>query len=353
MKKIRLLLLGVFVFFVLLCPVYAEELNTLISVDKEASFQTEKFDYNGMVYHSTTGDKTTISFASVKNKTKSKNPVTISILLFDANEKNIGFIAYCSDRDYVNESKKGFKLNGEEAQSYSIDVTKRYFVEGKEPKNVSYVAVLDDNRYCHVGGYTNYAGLTMDEINEEHTPSTKNPIVDFVEKYLGDQVFMFYAIFILVVLTVLIIVGVILNTLHAKMYGKKTFLAFLPISNMYIAVKLAFGKIVAFIYLLFLFLAGGLYVAGITIILPIISGISGLSLLVDLFKLIFKKYEWFVIEPAMNTDDYPTTDNRFVNQPKREEKALDLSYENNHLSTKKDELEEEKKEEGSDLTNLY
>ena len=167
------------------------ELNKLIPVDSSASVKTDKFDYNGFVYHSNTDDKgnSTITFESIKNNKLTSTFVSINLLLFDSNQKNIGLVSYCTDKD-LDSNYSDFELAGNGSAPFSIKVVSKYFVEGKSTKDVKYVAVMDDNKYCHVGGYDKYKDLTIDEIANGVSNKDKNPnglqqlIIEIQEKNL-------------------------------------------------------------------------------------------------------------------------------------------------------------------------
>ena len=165
-KKIYYLLFIVISFFCVM-NVYAEDykLNTLIPVNTTASVETDKFDYKNFVYDTNVDAKgnATLKFEGIQNNTLSKTAVSINVLLFDENQKNIGFLTYCTDKD-VSSDNSGFKIRANQVVPFTINVTKRYFVEGKEPKDVRYIAVRDENRYCQIGGYSNYKDLTLEEI---------------------------------------------------------------------------------------------------------------------------------------------------------------------------------------------
>ena len=135
------------------------KLNQLIEKDEKATVVTDKFIYNNFKFDS----NGLIDFESIKNLTISKIPISINVLLFDSNKKNIGLVAYCTDKD-LSSYYSGFKLSKEEELPFSINVTSKYFVDGKSIKDVQYIAVMDENKYCHIGGYTNYKDLTIEEI---------------------------------------------------------------------------------------------------------------------------------------------------------------------------------------------
>ena len=156
-----------FISVIQIVNVQAEDykVNTLIPVNTVASVETDKFDYKNFTYNSTVDEKgnATIKFEAIQNNTLSKTAISINVLLFDENKKNIGFLTYCTDKD-VSSDNAGFKIRANQVVPFTITVTQRYFVDGKLPKDVRYIAVRDENRYCQIGGYSNYKGLTIEEI---------------------------------------------------------------------------------------------------------------------------------------------------------------------------------------------
>ena len=166
-KKIGYLFFIVVMFTVVIQNVYADDykVNTLIPVNTVASVETDKFDYKNFVYNSNVDSKgnATIKFEGIQNNTLSKTAISINVLLFDENKKNIGFLTYCTDKD-VSSNNAGFKIRANQVVPFTITVTNRYFVEGKLPKDVRFIAVRDENRYCQIGGYSNFKGKTIEEI---------------------------------------------------------------------------------------------------------------------------------------------------------------------------------------------
>lgn len=212
MKKIMLLLV------LLLAPimVYAEDYKekTLIPVDTVASVKTEKFDYNNFIYNSSFDSKgnSLITFESIKNNTITKKPVSINILLFGDDQKNIGFLTYCTNKD-LDSNYSDFELAGNSSAPFSISVVSKYFVDGKTSKDVKYISVLDDNKYCQVGGYDKYSGLTLDEIvNGVVTKKNDNDIHKYIVE-LQESGMMMYIIIGLVGLAVLVIFLMIIGNI--------------------------------------------------------------------------------------------------------------------------------------------
>lgn len=215
MKKLMLLL----VLLLLPVMVYAEdyEVKTLIPVDTKASIKTEKFDYNNFVYNSSIDEKgnSLITFESIKNNKVIKSFVSINILLFDNNQKNIGYVTYCSDKD-LDSKYADFEIPGKGSVPFSINVVSKYFVEGKSTSDVKYISVLDDNKYCQIGGYDKYKGLTLDEIvngvgNNKEESGISRFIIELQEKGLMSLI-----IIGLVGLAVLVMIIMIISTLIKK-----------------------------------------------------------------------------------------------------------------------------------------
>ncbi len=218
MKKI------IFLLVLLLLPfmVYAEEVKTLIPVDTKASVKTEKFDYNNFVYNSSIDAKgnSLITFESIKNNTVSRMPVSINILLFDSNQKNIGFVTYCTDRD-LSSNYSGYKLNGNSSVPFSINVVSKYFVNGKSTSDVKYISVLDENKYCQIGGYDRYKDLTIDEIvNGVGNKDEEKGITKFINS-LKENGLMPIIILVLVGIAVLVIIIMVISSILKKIKSNK------------------------------------------------------------------------------------------------------------------------------------
>ena len=367
MKKYFMILLTFLFFFLFVLPVEAEEyeLNKLIPVESTATVHTDKFDYTNFTVNTKPDEKGNgkITFASIRNNTKSKTAVSINILLFDENKKNVGYLTYCSDKDYSNEANRGIKLNGGEGKPYTIDITSKFFVEEKSVKDVFYFAVEDENPYCHVGGYDKYAGQTLEEIQGVHAPEGENPVFLFMERVLQNNALVVLIVSLTVSIVIYLIICSVLNNLHYKMYGKKTILCYLPIANEYLGVKMAFGKIIALVFLVFYLLAGALSAIGLGIIVLAVNGVWIIAFIVDIIKIITRNYDLFIVEPTMK--------NKYIDQPleapvvEKSEPTLDLSYDNKDLgnegigdlnissgSSPIEEKPEENKED-SDLTKLF
>ena len=339
MKKITfylIILIGLF------SPIFvsAQEYKTmqLIPVDSVATVKTDKFNYQDFLYNSKLDDKgnAMITFNSIVNNTVSKTPISINILLFGEDQKNIGIVTYCTNKDYGN-TYEGFKLNSNQAVPFSIKVTpKKYFVENKAPGDVKYIAVMDENKYCKIGGYSNYEGLTIDEIANGISSYTKNRsnLSKYVEEFL-ESGSTGIIILLLIILGGYIIYGMILNALYKKMYGRPTVLAYLPITNIYITIKLAFGKMVALIVMGIYLLSGVLVLLGLGIVVYLAIFLDSISFIVVIIKLITRKYDLFSFDPDITSSVVSNKKQKVeeIEKPKENviddsQKALDLSYDN-------------------------
>ena len=154
MNKIIKYMLVIFVFyFLIIIGVNAvEDQNKLYSISESSSTATDTFTYNSMSYvYDQNSDSSQFNFGSIVNNTDKSQYVSINILLFDKDKKNIGFATYCSEKDLDGEFSQ-FKIKGKESVPFNIKVSNKYFVEEKSSKDIAYYSVLDENKYCHIGG---------------------------------------------------------------------------------------------------------------------------------------------------------------------------------------------------------
>ena len=327
--------------------VNAEELNTLYPVDSVISIQTKNFSYSEMKFNSGVKDRNgypVISFGSITNNSKSTKPIPISIdiLMFDSSQKNIGFITYCSEKD-LDTDYSGAVIRQKESLPFNLSIVKKYFVKEKSYSDVAYFSVLDDNEYCKVGAYDKYEGLTYEEIKNGITKTEKSPADN-----INDLIFSlgagvgFIGVFIFILLFVYIIYGVILNALYKRMYAEKTVLAYLPFTNIYITIKLAFGSMIAKIYMILYLLSFGLVFLHLEILTAILSLVSGVAFIFVIIKLITGKYDLLYFEPSVNNTNNNVGSNEYNNYsnnvnnnvstdytPDTSNSVLDLSYSNN------------------------
>jgi len=307
MKKIiSYLLIGIFTFSFWNCvSATTYQTNTLIPVDSLATVETESFTYQNFIYYSSVNasKKSTLNFESIKNKSEQKLPVSINLLLFDENKKNIGYLTYCTDKDYDTNWAK-YELAKGASVPFSISVSKKYFAREADIYRVKYVAVQDENPYCKVGGYSKYDGLTIEQITSGGVSTEKKPkwSINEISTIFENTGLVTMIIAGIAAFVVCLVLGSVLNSLYKRMYAKATALAYLPVTNCYVSVKLAFGNIVALVYIVFLLISLGLCFAGFSI-LAIIAGIVGLvAFVIDIVKMITKKYDLFYFEPSINNN---------------------------------------------------
>lgn len=367
MKKIIKLLI-LFICFGVFFDVKAinYDVKTLIPINESANVKTDYFTYNGISYGGVdSSGHTLFNFSSITNNSGNKRAsyVSIDILLFDGDKKNIGFITYCSKSD-LDSNYTGYALKNGASTSYSVQVLKKYFIDGKSLSDIKYYSVLDDNRECRNGGYSKYAGLTIEEISKGTVSNGYKPsgFYSFGNVEIPDLssispkvIAIATSISVLITIGILIINGLILNSLHKKMFFEGTILAYLPVTNIYIMFKLAFGKILAFIFTLCFYFSFYLYFKGNVVLYYIFSFISLFAFLLDVIKLITKKYTLLYFEPKSgnansfnsvnkvteyndsNNSSYINRDKSLLNnnspslidEGSEGNKSVDLNYDNN------------------------
>ena len=309
MRKLLLLVL-----LFLAIPVHAKEyeLKTLIETQDVATVHTEKFDYVDFTYSSEgDGKNGVINFTSIHNRnTVTQTPISINVLLFDKDKKNIGYLTYCTDKDYST-SYSYYKLKGDQSIPFKITVSSKYFVEGYSAKDVSYIAVYDDNQFCQIGGYTKFAGQTIEQIRgEEKVKEEKgrfslpsfdyDKILSFFKNKVFKKILIGVGVFV-----VYLVFSSLLNTLYQRMSTRKNILSFIPIIHIFIAVKLVFGNIIAILYSVLLAASIAVFfLLKIKIPLYVMLILLGICILLIIIKLITKKYDLFYIEPKMDSSKY-------------------------------------------------
>ena len=316
MKKGYLLLL--LLLFCICIPVHAVHYDTyvLIPVDTPATVKTDAFTYNEFVYQSAPNEKgnCAVVFQSIQNLTQFKKPISINLLLFDGNRQNIGFLTYCTDKD-VSSDYNGYKLAGGEAAPFSINVTTRYFIEGKKPTDVMYVAVLDDNEYCQIGGYTKYQGLTIQEIYGGNVVSTSKQGYHFrdILQFFKDADTQVIIITAVIVFFIAIAYGLVVNAFHKKLFLKYSAWAYVPVINAYIAMKMIWGETVAAYFTGAHILSIILFFFNINFFIMVCLAVIGIVFLIIVFKLLTKRYETLYYDPRIaeqqfSNDTYSTSD---------------------------------------------
>lgn len=342
-KGLIIFLVGLFIFSI---SVQALEykVGKLIPVNELATVHTEKFDYIDFSYNSTVNEQGNgvLSFQKIRNNGISKTAVSMNILLFDKNKKNIGLISYCSDKD-VGE-KSGFKISGGGEVDYSLLVNSNYIVDGKSPEDVAFIAIYDDNRFCNVIDKDKYVSQSIEEIMGEEVvkPDKEN----FLTSFLKNDKLIITIVIVISVIVFLALFGLILNVLYPKMYAHASYLVFLPLVNFFICVRMAFGLIVAFVYLGLLLVAGVLYFFHIPIVLYIMGGFTLLAFIIDIIKIFTKKYNLFYLEPHMEDPTKKNNDKPII----QEQEPLDLNYTSEGLNA---EVEEDPIKVPDPLEDVY
>ena len=315
MKRFLKVLLFTFVFFyVANVNAQSYDVGTLIPVNNSATVETDTFTYNDINFNNyDNSGYRLISFQSITRKSSGNSPIPISInvLLFDSEEKNIGYVTYCSEKDYDGDYS-GYTIKSSQSSPFTIKLVKKYFVNKDDTlksqytfNDIAYYSVLDDNHFCKVGGYDKYKGLTLEQINSGELSNAKTKTVfnfsDIIPSISGGVLVI--VISLLIVFIALFIFGSILNALYKRMYAEKTALAYIPITNSYVCVKLAFGKIVSLIYIILFFVSIPLSFAGVGMIFSSLLGVfCSIAFIVVIIKLITKKYDLFYFEPSVKSN---------------------------------------------------
>ena len=289
--------------------VYAGDysIKELIPVEDEANVFSKTFNYTGVKFEADSSGRANgvLRFNSIVNNTSSKKTPSFNILLFDGTKKNIGFITYCGEKDYGSDNTM-FYIPGKDAKPFSINVTSRYFggnekdYEGivHEPGEILYYSFFSDNSYCQIGGYTKYIGLTLEEI----TGGEVNFDNEDIDKKLKLNELILYLPYFLIGLVALIGYGLLLNSLYKRMHARTSVLSYIPMTNLYIAVKLAFGKKVAWIfYILCIISLIIVYNTSSMTFACCLAGLVILATLIDIVK-VSGKYDLFVIGKKKNDD---------------------------------------------------
>lgn len=306
----RIIKLWILVVVVTFClPVFAASHTTgeLIPVNESATVDTDMFTYTDIAFVPKIEGKEygKFTFKNVTNKTTNKVPISIDILLFDANRLNIGYVAYCTEEDISGDYAQK-KLGAGASSPLSFNAGERYFIEEKGPQDVAYYAVLDDNPYCHVGGKDKYEGLTIEEILKGGitTKTEEDPSIEEISKLLEGGYIMVFLIMGVGVIVAFVIQGLILNALHKRMFASTTGLAYLPIGCNYVSCKLAFGEKIGKIYVIAYFVSFvGIIIKPLILVSYLLSFVSGIAFILVIVKLITKKYDLCYLEPFTNNEN--------------------------------------------------
>ena len=381
MKKGLYFILVLFFLFQLVSvnAVENSKLN-LISKDSPSSLDTETFSYKNISF-----SNSRFNFESITNNTDKKLPVSINVLLFDKDKENIGFVTYCSEKDLDSEYAQ-YNLKPKQSTSFYINISKKYFVDGKSISDISYYSILDDNKYCHIGGYDKYKGKSFDQISKDLSGSTSvdesNTQTNKIIEYFQNSDIKGKITPIIIIVLILIFRGVITNILYKIMYADAPMLSYLPVGTDYVSIKLAFGDLVAKYFvisnIIVLALSFMEFFRAFAYIYAFI-GIAGFIIVI--IKLITKKYDMLMLTKDKikditsddvvvddvellddNTDDKKDDEStKIVDNP--EDQMVDISYtETNNTNEFPDfsrSVQDNNNEQsnnsdgGSDLTNMF
>lgn len=166
MKKLITL---VVLFIILLSPTVNAanyELKEMIPVGIKTTIVTKHFSYR-QFYYDQTDNK--IHFTTIKNIYDEQLPISISIGLFDKDQRNVGVIHYCDKTNNV--------LAAGAEIPFSIEVTSEYLGEEKTKDDIKYIAILEDNYTCKTDKSQIYVGQKVEDIGSyyggEISDSTK------------------------------------------------------------------------------------------------------------------------------------------------------------------------------------
>ena len=381
MKKGLYFILVLFFLFQLVSvnAVENSKLN-LISKDSPSSLDTETFSYKNISF-----SNSRFNFESITNNTDKKLPVSINVLLFDKDKENIGFVTYCSEKDLDSEYAQ-YNLKPKQSTSFYINISKKYFVEGKSISDISYYSILDDNKYCHIGGYDKYKGKSFDQISKDLSGSTSvdesNTQTNKIIEYFQNSDIKGKITPIIIIVLILIFRGVITNILYKIMYADAPMLSYLPVGTDYVSIKLAFGDLVAKYFvisnIIVLALSFMEFFRAFAYIYAFI-GIAGFIIVI--IKLITKKYDMLMLTKDKikditsddvvvddvellddNTDDKKDDEStKIVDNP--EDQMVDISYtetkNSNEFPDFSRSVQDNNNEQsnnsdgGSDLTNMF
>jgi len=305
----------------------------LIPIDEVATVETNIFMYNNFKYIVEIPNETyaMLEFDSVTNKTKSEKPLSVSVLLFNEEKKNIGYVAYCSTKDLTGDYAQ-LKVNPKASSSLTIKVDRHYFTKNYTRSDVKYIAIKDDNDICFVGDEDKYGDLTISQINKGKLSPDYNEdsIYSYLDFIVNMGIYMFLFI-LMIIMSIYTYIAIIMNKLNKAMFDKKTKLAFIPFVRTIISMNLSFGRIIAVIHLLAFILSIVMLVQGNGILFYIVIFMSFVSFIVVLIKYYKNDYNLLFFDPfVVNDGKNPVYNWRKVKvtDQRRAQQVLDLSYNN-------------------------
>ena len=271
----------------------------LISVKNKADISTKTFDYRNIKYLDKVEDKKYGMFEidSILNKTKTDMPYSISILLFNRKQKNIGYISYCSTKDLSGDYAQ-LKLDAGAKTAFTIPVDNRYLGKGYKRSDIAYYAVSDDNKDCKIGEVEKYLGLSLYDINQGEVSSKYNSnsfmnrIYEIVNKGLPNFLFD-----LLVIVSIYTSISMLTAYLHRMMYNKFSLLSWIPILHSIASMRVSFGRFVAFFYFVLLLAGGIAQIFDFSMILIVCLLLMFASILVNIMKCATGYYKLLYLDP--------------------------------------------------------
>ena len=332
-------LLALSLFFVNI-NVFAREysVDELIPISEEATVITNTFVYNGIKFTNDKNNKMNgmVTFRSISNNTSSKISPSIGILLFDSNMKNIGYINYCASKDYDSDNSH-VQISGHGSIAFDFGVSPRYLganeenFEGKvhDSSAIAYYSIHDDNKHCQIGGYVKYYGFTIEEITSKKIYKDELELSDII----------LYLRYFLIALVALIGYGLLLNTVYKRMHARTSILSYFPLTNLYIAVKLAFGKKIAWIFYILCIASFVItYNSSNMTFTWLLLAFVVVSTIIDIVKLVTGKYDMFVVgkkhknvDDSMDENFVSHSGTRFIDENDSNSSGFDQSLASNEL----------------------
>lgn len=158
MKKV---LFGIILFMTVITVGAANyELKELIPVGVKTTILTKNFSYREFFYNK---NNNTIEFKSIKNISTEDRPITISVGLFDENQRNIGIFNYCTKSGEL-ESVSDEIIKSKAEKHFKIEIPKGYLYKENSHKDIKYISVLSDNSSCTHGTSFDYVGKKIEDI---------------------------------------------------------------------------------------------------------------------------------------------------------------------------------------------
>ena len=284
--------------------VYAGEVvnkMTLVPANESFNINTDNFDYRNIKYYATVTDSNygAIDIDSIHNKTDKSRPISFNIMLFNKNKDYIGYVSYCSIKELDSKFAQTY-LKPDAREAVTIPVDLKYLSAKYDKEDVAYLVFANDNSDCKIIDKNKYAGLSLYGI-ETGKPSPKydkNSLENRVNRIINLGLPKFLLIF-LVIAAIYTTVLMVINALYNKMYNKSSYLAWIPIINSVASMRVAFGSIIAVLYLVLLLV--GLYsfiILNKMTILLISALLMTLSFMLNVVKLTTGQYTLMYLDFA-------------------------------------------------------